>query len=180
MQRAQAGLCAAALASVFGAVLEPNEAVPGGLGGTLPPRYGAAHKLLCLQPGAGSLAAFQTTRLRWSFSRAGEDFLASRGVQGDGSHHPDGSSTQPQPCTHCNSQQRVLHEQGPKMPQNTPFCLFPNLQLPQALLPPRLLEGCKDQALPDIPHSNFPWGGHVPATGSAGVNAPKFPFSSPT
>lgn len=109
-------------------------------GGTLLPRYGAAHKLLCLQPGAGSLAAFQTTWPRRSFSGAGEGFLPSHGVQGDGSHHPDGNSTQPQPCI---SQQRVLHEQGPKLPQTAPFCLFPKLQLPRALLPPGFWESAR-------------------------------------
>lgn len=58
-----------------------------------------------------------------------------------------------------------------KCPQNAPFCLFPNLQLPQALLP-QDLRGCKGQALPDMPHNEPPQGDHVPAMGSTGVNAP--------
>lgn len=142
-----------------------------------PGTYGAAHKPLCLQPGAGSLAAFQTIRPRQSFSGAGEGFLASRGVQGDGSRHPDGNSTQPQPCTPCVSQQRVLHEQ---VSQNTPFCFFPNPQLPQALLPLGFWGAAKTEPCPTSPTMTPPRRVHVPATGSAGVNAPKFPFAGPT
>lgn len=43
------------------------------------------------------------------------------GVQGDGSITPVGTATQPQPCIHCTAQQRVLHEQSPKMSQTALF-----------------------------------------------------------
>lgn len=94
--------------------------------------------------------------------------MARRGVQGDGCRHPDGNSTRPQPCTHCSSQQRVLHEQGPKMPH---FASSPPYSCPKPCSP-RLLRGCKGQALPDMPHNEPPQGDHVPAMGSTGVNAP--------
>lgn len=169
-------LCAAAPASTFGAALEPHGAVPGA-GGTWLPGPGPHTSRSVRSPGPQS-GRLSNHRPRQSCARAGEGFLARRGVQGDGSRHPDGNSTQPQPCTHCISQQRVLHEQGPKMPPKCPILLLPQPTAAPSPAPPRLLGGCKGQALPDMPHNERPQGDHVPAVGSTGVSAPN-PFGWP-
>lgn len=105
--------------SALEGVLEPTEAVPGGLGNAAfqaPPPHTCSFK----PPGQ---------------DRASPVMEVSCGVQGDGSITPMGTATQPQPCIHCISRQRVLHEQSPKMSQTTLFCLFPNLSCPEPCSP---------------------------------------------
>lgn len=54
---------------------------------------------------------------------------------------------------------------------NHPILPLPQLTAAPSPAPPRLSGVCKDQALLHIPDSE-PWGGHVPAAGSARVSAP--------
>lgn len=64
-----------------------------------------------------------------------------------------------------------------KIVPNCPVFPLPQPELFRALLPPGFWGSARTKACPTF---SPPWDDHVPAAGSTGVNALKFPFSRPT
>lgn len=109
------------------------------------------HKPLCLQPGKAAWLPFKPLGQDEASLELEKVSWQAVGCRGTAPITPMGTAPSLSPAPVASPSRGCYMSKVQKCPQTASFCLFPNLQLPQALLPPGFWESARTKPCPASP-----------------------------
>lgn len=144
-------------------------------GGCCRPGMGP-HKPLCLQPGLAAWLPFKPPGQDEASLELEKVSWQAVGCRGMAPITPMGTAPSLSPAPVASPSRGCYMSKVQKCPQTASFCLFPNLQLPQALLPPGFWESARTKPCPASPTVSPPLGWSCPCHRQCSGECTQVPF----